>query len=80
MCHHLIGPTRKCDSLMCHLTDTTKKKKRKKNTKSKQSKQHRTFGGKIKIMKFQDVKPIHPKTSMMCFAPYGFILIYFSKL
>ena len=29
MCHHLIGPTRKCDSLMCHLTDTTKKKRKK---------------------------------------------------
>ena len=77
MCHHLIGPTNKCDSLMCHLIDTSQKKKL---TKSWQSKQHRTFGGKIKIMKFQDVKPIHPKTSMMCFAPYGFILIYFSKL
>ena len=53
MCHHLIGPTSKCDSMMCHLTDTLK--------------------GKL-----QNV--IHPKTSMMCVAPYGFILIYFSKI
>ena len=77
MCHHLIGQTNKCDSLMCHLIDTSQKKKL---TKSWQSKQHRTFGGKIKTLKFHDVKSKHPKTSMMCFAPYDFILIYFSKL
>ena len=26
MCHHLIGPTKKCDSLMCHSTNTSKTK------------------------------------------------------
>ena len=73
MYHHLIGPTSKCDSLMwlTHFFFFFLNPK---------SKQHRTFGGEIKILKFQDVKSKHPKTSMMCFALYDSILIYFSKL
>ena len=73
MCHHLIGPTSKCDSLMWLKHFFLKKK-------NSESKQYRTFRGEIKILKFQDVKSKHPKTSMMCFALYDSILIYFSKL